>query len=610
MARRRPSSGSYGIAIDSNPRVGPPPSAPRNSNSRNRLIPQSDASSVERWLTSPTIPTDRKHSSRSSSQKKKLQDAQTKSAIPLIHSHKPAQRVTRGQRLLHERIATTCSDSFAATKQPNPPKRQQRKLEESQQVSRIFKQRQGKRFTFEEECDQQVPAVETDDSLNPSEEDDQHQILNRSRPGMTSPGVNYHRNHQSTHHVPPPPAPSHPARPHRPTHATPVAVSIPPTHKNTQNTTSRKTKTIIPFVKRHTLAVAKKDDEFGSDETTQEPAQRRCSTSPGSQGIRPKLQQSLFQDDSISVSSSVTRPIDPVSNSLDRHLVPNHQRANSNLSHGTSKSDSLSSGTEANRSTVSNNNLARKTVQSRQFRFPSMRDLVSLGSEGISHSESKRTISLNNKSSGSSKTKSSGGKPFDFKKTAKAGSPNSCSITAATSGTVMSTPTNDSQDEEISQLTFPESHATQQTNGIHSNAETEKVQNISRRGDGMRSIKVHPNAAPKRLSLHIRQQSDEEREKEDVDSRGSSKNTTSPDNPTETLNATETVSAMTELLRKTNRIKLHVYDLVENDTQLDLFGCYFPLGQCFNALNSSLHSMGTGAYHVGIEVSTGFGRDF
>jgi len=55
----------------------------------------------------------------------------------------------------------------------------------------------------------------------------------------------------------------------------------------------------------------------------------------------------------------------------------------------------------------------------------------------------------------------------------------------------------------------------------------------------------------------------------------------------------------------TNRIKLNVYDLVANDTQLDLYGyCHFPLGQVFNAFNSSLHSIGTGAYHVGVEVNS------
>ena len=57
------------------------------------------------------------------------------------------------------------------------------------------------------------------------------------------------------------------------------------------------------------------------------------------------------------------------------------------------------------------------------------------------------------------------------------------------------------------------------------------------------------------------------------------------------------------LLRKSSRIKLHVYDLVADDTQLDLWGCHFPLGQVFNAFNSSLHSIGTGAYHVGLEIN-------
>jgi hypothetical protein len=60
----------------------------------------------------------------------------------------------------------------------------------------------------------------------------------------------------------------------------------------------------------------------------------------------------------------------------------------------------------------------------------------------------------------------------------------------------------------------------------------------------------------------------------------------------------------------TNRIKLHVYDLVATDTQLDLFGCHFPLGEVFNAFNSTLHSIGTGAYHVGLEVSTNSYLDF
>ena len=58
-----------------------------------------------------------------------------------------------------------------------------------------------------------------------------------------------------------------------------------------------------------------------------------------------------------------------------------------------------------------------------------------------------------------------------------------------------------------------------------------------------------------------------------------------------------------QVRESTSRIKLHVYDLVADDTQLDLWGCHFPLGQVFNAFNSSLHSIGTGAYHVGLEIN-------
>lgn len=55
-----------------------------------------------------------------------------------------------------------------------------------------------------------------------------------------------------------------------------------------------------------------------------------------------------------------------------------------------------------------------------------------------------------------------------------------------------------------------------------------------------------------------------------------------------------------------NRVRLHVYDLVADSTVLPVFGVFeFPLGQIFNALNSGLHTLGTGAYHVGIEVSPG-----
>jgi hypothetical protein len=54
---------------------------------------------------------------------------------------------------------------------------------------------------------------------------------------------------------------------------------------------------------------------------------------------------------------------------------------------------------------------------------------------------------------------------------------------------------------------------------------------------------------------------------------------------------------------RTNRIRLHVYDLIAQEMVVQLpWGCHFPIGQCFSVVNSSLHELGTGAYHVGVEV--------
>jgi hypothetical protein len=58
---------------------------------------------------------------------------------------------------------------------------------------------------------------------------------------------------------------------------------------------------------------------------------------------------------------------------------------------------------------------------------------------------------------------------------------------------------------------------------------------------------------------------------------------------------------------RTNRVKLHIYDLIAAEVIMPLpWGCNFPIGSCFNALNNTLHEMGSGAYHVGIEVSFHF----
>lgn len=55
---------------------------------------------------------------------------------------------------------------------------------------------------------------------------------------------------------------------------------------------------------------------------------------------------------------------------------------------------------------------------------------------------------------------------------------------------------------------------------------------------------------------------------------------------------------------KANHVLLHVYDLITADTLMQLpFGCICEIGKCFKELNDGLHLMGTGAYHVGIEIN-------
>jgi hypothetical protein len=53
-----------------------------------------------------------------------------------------------------------------------------------------------------------------------------------------------------------------------------------------------------------------------------------------------------------------------------------------------------------------------------------------------------------------------------------------------------------------------------------------------------------------------------------------------------------------------NHVKIHIYDLLTNDSFLEVpyLSCNFPIGKCFNAVNDKCHVLGTGAYHVGVEV--------
>lgn len=53
-----------------------------------------------------------------------------------------------------------------------------------------------------------------------------------------------------------------------------------------------------------------------------------------------------------------------------------------------------------------------------------------------------------------------------------------------------------------------------------------------------------------------------------------------------------------------NSLKLHIYDLISNDTLVELpWGCMCAIGKCFSEMNSALHELGTGAYHVGVDIN-------
>ena len=54
-----------------------------------------------------------------------------------------------------------------------------------------------------------------------------------------------------------------------------------------------------------------------------------------------------------------------------------------------------------------------------------------------------------------------------------------------------------------------------------------------------------------------------------------------------------------------NEVKIHVYDLLTKDALVEMpyLNCNFPIGQCFKVVNDGCHVLGTGAYHVGVEVN-------
>mmetsp|Transcript_13051 Transcript_13051/g.28286 ORF Transcript_13051/g.28286 Transcript_13051/m.28286 type:complete len:700 (-) Transcript_13051:61-2160(-) len=112
-------------------------------------------------------------------------------------------------------------------------------------------------------------------------------------------------------------------------------------------------------------------------------------------------------------------------------------------------------------------------------------------------------------------------------------------------------------------------------------------------GGGARSSSAQHREAAEllRLSQQLRSQYDQSR----THIRRTKSNTT----------ATTSSSAYLEPPRTTNTIRIHVYDLLSSDAYVELFswGCNIPVGRCFHAVNDGLHAVGSGAYHVGVEVN-------
>ena len=54
-----------------------------------------------------------------------------------------------------------------------------------------------------------------------------------------------------------------------------------------------------------------------------------------------------------------------------------------------------------------------------------------------------------------------------------------------------------------------------------------------------------------------------------------------------------------------NDIKIHIYDLLSTDSLVEVpyLNCNFPIGQCLRVMNDGCQVLGTGIYHVGVEVN-------
>ena len=54
-----------------------------------------------------------------------------------------------------------------------------------------------------------------------------------------------------------------------------------------------------------------------------------------------------------------------------------------------------------------------------------------------------------------------------------------------------------------------------------------------------------------------------------------------------------------------NDVKIHIYDLLTTDSLVEVpyLNCNFPIGQCLKVMNDGCQVLGTGIYHVGVEVN-------
>ena len=85
-----------------------------------------------------------------------------------------------------------------------------------------------------------------------------------------------------------------------------------------------------------------------------------------------------------------------------------------------------------------------------------------------------------------------------------------------------------------------------------------------------------------------------------------SRNDTTERSPNESMNRHEVIQKAKQAMRKThgptNRIRLNIYDLLKDTTSMPMCGVDLPIGQIFNSCNNGMNSLGTGVYHVGVQV--------